>query len=122
MVRANVTGDYYRNSGFRSDAKKEWATVITGYVISEFAAIQRGNLEVTVCDRTIKKQTVFKINKHKIEDHFASKFIAAEVKNYIGNDASEIDDASFTMDVAEEGKKVIRKELDLGELEKRGYI
>ena len=82
--------------GFRTQADREWSSVVAGYIISEFfAAIARKTLRVKVTDKTTKKITKYEITSEKINELFKNDYIKEQMRSYVDRDISDLQDAEF---------------------------
>ena len=56
-LKRSVRGTTIAVPGFRSSAKKEWTTVVSGYVVSEFSRLSNVELEVQIEIKLSETQT-----------------------------------------------------------------
>ena len=116
-LKRSVRGTTIAVPGFRSSAKKEWTTVVSGYVVSEFfAAIQRGTLEVQIEDKTVRNLKTINITKTSLRTYLNNKVIWGEVQNYINKDVSDLEDAVFyNRCISDNSDATVNETIDLGE-------
>ena len=111
----DVQGTTIAVPGFRTNANREWSSIVAGYVVSEFfAAVARGTLTVKLIDKTEKKQPEYLIDRSSINSpkkYFDNDYIKGQMAQYVDKDISELDDAKFYYDcLLESNSKVIIKD------------
>ncbi|MED7679065.1 hypothetical protein GN286_14140 [Rhodobacteraceae bacterium IMCC15231] len=95
-LKREVRGTTIAVPGFRTQADREWSSVVTGYIISEFfAAIARKTLRVKVTDKTTKNITKYEISSEKINELFNNNYIKEQMRSYVDRDISDLQDAEF---------------------------
>jgi hypothetical protein len=82
--------------GFRSEANREWSSVVAGYIVSEFfAAIARNTLRVKINDKTSKTPVQYEINSANIDKYFKNNYIKEQMRSYLDRDIFDVQDAEF---------------------------
>jgi len=82
--------------GFRSEANREWSSVVAGYIASEFfAAISRNTLRVKITDKTSRKPVEYVINSENIDKFFSNNYIKDQMRSYVDRDISDLQDSEF---------------------------
>ena len=95
-LKRDVRGTTIAVPGFRTDADREWASVVAGYITSEFfAAIARDTLRVKINDKTTKKPTEYSIHSGNISKFFTDNYIKEQMRSYVDRDISDLEDAEF---------------------------
>lgn len=101
-LNRDVRGTTIAVPGFRTNAKREWSSVVAGYIISEFfAAIARGTLSIRLVDKTEKNQQTYVISQSTINNKgkfFNNRYIKSQMALYVGKDSSDLEDAKFYYD------------------------